>query len=275
MSRLSDIESLAESIAESYFPHEKVEPLDILPHKNITHSFGNYGNSFDGLLEYRNQRFHIYTNADRLKHIGDTRARFTLGHELGHFFIDEHRRSLINGVAAHPSVVDFQSNNEAEREADNFAAFLLMPKGRFCSEAKRKPTSANAIYGLSKKFGTSLTSTAIRFIKTTEKPVLVMLWTHMGRQWGWASKSFETLARSKCVSNVIELPEGCLTEEALTVKHFNSNQPRATTVNSWFPYVGMNSKSNELLVEEVFPLGKFGVLTLLYPEERSGPKSYW
>lgn len=275
MDRLADIESLAESIAESYFPHEKVEPLSILEQKHITHSFGNYGDAFDGLLEYRNQRFHIYTNADRLKHINDTRARFTLGHELGHFFIDEHRRSLINGVAAHPSVVDFQSNNEAEREADNFAAFLLMPKGRFACEARRKPTSADAIYGLSKKFGTSLTSTALRFIKTTEKPALIMLWTNNGKLWGWASKAFESLARSKCISGINELADGCLTQEALSIGSLNSHQPRGTTVSAWFPRVGVTSKSNELLIEEVLPLGRFGVLTLLYPEERSGPKSYW
>ena len=110
MDRLSELENLAESIAESYFPHEKIEPLEILPRKNITHSFGNYGNSFDGLLEYRNQRFHIYTNADRLKNLHDTRARFTLGHELGHFFIDEHRRSLVGGVAAHAKAVDDNEN---------------------------------------------------------------------------------------------------------------------------------------------------------------------
>jgi len=273
--RLSDIESLAESIAESYFPHERVDPICLLDSKKITHSFGRYGDFFDGLLEYRNQRFHIYTNADRIKSIDDQRCRFTLAHELGHYFIDDHRRSLESGVGYHPSVVDFQSDNKAEREADSFAAFLLMPSERFASEARKSAISADSICSLARMFGTSLTSTTIRFTKLSDKPVIVMKWTVDGRSWSWGSESFRELARTKSISKVSELPEGCLTQEILNLGQSNNTQSRATTLSSWFPRISQASRSNILMIEEVMPLGKYGLLTLLYSDEQFGPKNYW
>lgn len=58
--------------------------------------------------------------------------RFTLAHELGHYFIDQHRRGLEEGkVRSHGSVVEFESELPIEQEADTFAASLLMPRERF------------------------------------------------------------------------------------------------------------------------------------------------
>src|SRR5689334_23997225 len=56
----------------------------------------HYGNCFDGLLEYEAGEFHVYCNVDRGNIPGGARARFTLAHELGHYFIDEHRIALID-----------------------------------------------------------------------------------------------------------------------------------------------------------------------------------
>ncbi len=91
--------------------------------KAITVSFGRYGDAFDGMLEHRAGRFHIYANLQRLLREDSPRARFTLGHELGHYYIDEHRNALTAGaVPAHRSGSEYESRLLPEQEADCFAA---------------------------------------------------------------------------------------------------------------------------------------------------------
>ena len=53
--------------------------------------------------------------------------RFSIAHELGHFFIDGHLDQIPFDGNTHHSRADFVSNNNYEREADHFAAGLLMP----------------------------------------------------------------------------------------------------------------------------------------------------
>src|SRR5712692_6867841 len=79
--REQEIAELAEAIAEEYFPKSRVEPLGIIKAKRIGISFGRYDDCFDGLLEHRHGRFHVFANLDRVEHADSPRARFTLGHE--------------------------------------------------------------------------------------------------------------------------------------------------------------------------------------------------
>src|SRR5271157_1307304 len=54
--------------------------------------------------------------------------RFTVAHELGHYFLEGHVQALFGaGQQFHQSESGFTSNDKYEREADSFAASLLMP----------------------------------------------------------------------------------------------------------------------------------------------------
>jgi Zn-dependent peptidase ImmA (M78 family) len=56
--------------------------------------------------------------------------RFSIAHELGHYFIEAHATQLlVNGV--HYSRAGFFSADPFEQEADHFAAALLMPERPF------------------------------------------------------------------------------------------------------------------------------------------------
>ena len=39
-----------------------------------------------------------------------------------------------------------------------------------------------------------------------------------------------------------------------------------TVASAWFPFIDAGSSRDSILIEEAVPLGRFGVLTLLYPE---------
>jgi Zn-dependent peptidase ImmA (M78 family) len=268
MSRFDEIEELAEAVANTHFPDDRIEPVRIAEKNGITYNFGHYGKAFDGLLEYLNGRFHIYGNSDRIREATYPRARFTVGHELGHYYIDTHRRALSGGVKPHPSFTEFQSENAAEREADTFAANLLMPKRRFVASASGMNPGADTIRSLASLFGTSYSSTAIRYALADVASVIVMRWTSEERKWCWSSRDLWELTRNKAYRAVRHVPADSRTGEMLrrTFATEGESLSKGSTVSTWFPFIRAESRDNLILVEETIGLGEFGVLTILYPD---------
>lgn len=171
----SELSDLAESIANYYFPKGLILPSEIAKENNITFNYGNYNDSFDGLIECRNREFHIYVNVDRVEHPYTERARFTFAHELGHYFIDEQRNALMLGISPSPlCFTGFASKNYAERQADYFASCLLLPKTKIINDCFRRKFSYQIIDELAKKYQVSLTATAIRFSDIGNHPIMVV-----------------------------------------------------------------------------------------------------
>lgn len=185
------ISELAQFIADEYCPYGTVQPQMIAGIKGITSSFGSYGDAFDGLLEHRGGKFHIFINNDRLVHGHMPRARFTFAHELGHYFIDDHRNALESGKApSHPSFTNFTSKNVVEWQADYFAACLLLPEERVKTDVFRRKFNFIILDELSKKYQTSITSTAIRFSEIGNHPIMVVCSKNGAVKWKWNSEGF-------------------------------------------------------------------------------------
>ena len=109
------ISSLAQDIAETYCSNGIITPEIIASDNEISFNYGFYGDSFDGLIEQLNGSFHIYINLSKVKQTTNTRSRFTFGHELGHYFLDEHRLALDAGkTPSHPSTCNFSSKTLLE-----------------------------------------------------------------------------------------------------------------------------------------------------------------
>jgi hypothetical protein len=268
---MSDIAELAETVAATHCAGNKTEPEAIIAAKGITLSFGSYADAFDGMLEHKGGRFHIYANLDQLKTRESGRARFTLAHELGHYFIDEHRRALQSGRApSHPSFTDYQSRNPVENEADHFASNLLMPADRFVKAAKRTALGLDAILSLKDTFGTSITSTAIRYTQLDILPCALVKWNVDGFAWKWFSPSTYTAGIRATVRTMESVPRDSATGKALA----GDTPPQkgffqcGTSASAWFPGIWAGSAKDLVFIEQAIPLGEFGVLTLLYPEQR-------
>jgi len=249
----------------------RAEPERIAKASGLTLSFGRYGAAFDGMLEYDRGRFHIYCNIDRAEHKSSARARFTLAHELGHYYIDEHRNALASGrIPPHQSLCEFESKLDVEREADVFACDLLMPMPLFRAHAEKEEQGLAGILNLADRFGTSVTSTAIRYVRSGVAPCAVMKWNHDGR--AWQSLSAETYRRRfrRAISSAEDLPHGCPTARALAGESApESGIFRAgSTASFWFQNVTTDPSRDIILIEEAMALGRFGVLTLLYPDSK-------
>lgn len=266
--RLSEISALAEAVAREYCPSPPFNPEPVLKDNDITISYGHYGSAFDGMLEHRKQRFHIYCNLDRVSHAENPRARFTIGHELGHFFIDEHRNALSSGAApAHGSQCEFESELAVEREADHFASHLLMPSVDFEKLARRHKPGLDGILVIARHFGTSVTSTALRYVRTEIVPCVVVKWSGAGFQWQWIStEPFRARLRS-VTKTLASLPDDCPTRVALSgaIAPSSGYFEAGTTAACWFPFLNDADSRNVLLMEQAIQLGRFGVLTFLFP----------
>ncbi len=226
-----EINELASSISDYYFPNGQIDPIVIADKNNITYSFGNYSNCFDGLLECENNEFHIFINLERLVHTYSVRARFTFAHELGHYFIDDHRNVLMKGLSpSHCSITGFASRNRAERQADYFASCLLMPENGFLSYCYKKKFEFRIIEELSKKFGTSISSTALRFCAIGNHPIMVVYSFKNQIKWYWSSDDFpfKWLKYGKD-----RLPEDTVAGEYFTLGR-NSSRTEPVFAMDWF-----------------------------------------
>ncbi len=101
--------------------------------------------------------------------------RFSVAHELGHYFLDGHPEAVLaNGF--HQSQGGFGSRNRHEQEADIFAACLLMPREHVRALLRR--TSCRglaAIEELADLAKVSLSAAAFRYAELADEAVAVFL----------------------------------------------------------------------------------------------------
>lgn len=169
------IRKLAEYIALQF--DEKITPLEkIVADENLDVFYDNYeSNTFDGMTIYDNGKFYIHINTYNGNRADTDRGRFTLAHELGHYFIDTHRIGLKNGLLEpHPSLTNKAQYFSIEREADYFAACLLMPEERFRKDIGNKKFGIEVIDYLRAEYKISRTACALRFADIGNYPLLIV-----------------------------------------------------------------------------------------------------
>ncbi|MEM7241812.1 MAG: ImmA/IrrE family metallo-endopeptidase [Pseudomonadota bacterium] len=116
----------------------------------------------------------------------DTRARFSIAHELGHW---HHHR----GQRLQCRVEDFQPKIKqlAERKANNYASSLLMPNYLLTPRAKdHQRLNFSVVEQFAHEFRTSLTATAIRLVEADIWPCMLIHHTQSGRKWFTQARMF-------------------------------------------------------------------------------------
>jgi len=110
-----------------------------------------------------------------------TRQRYSLGHELGHW---HHHRGLSFECRVNEDEALNTQKSIVERVADEYSADLLMPTFMFSPLASQHPVPGfHTIEELTNTFNTSMLSTAIRFIDAAVSPSILICHRPQGRQW--------------------------------------------------------------------------------------------
>jgi len=250
------IERLADEVISAFNLSTPIDLERIAREENIQLIEGDYGDDFHGRIEYLSEiaAFAIYH-----PRYGSgqyfARVRFSISHEFGHYYIPYHREHLIGGKS-HNSLEEFRHKSIVERQADTFAAALLVPT-RLLKAAigQRGFLSLSQILRLADDCKASAQATAFRYTRFTTEPhlalisengkVLYAFASEEARAWGFAGLRDFTIpdqSPSMRATNTSGLMEG------------------KTDTSAWFPGRG---KSAELW-EEAVQLGKSDrVLTLL------------
>lgn len=185
------IKRIAEAIALQF--DNIITPLsEIVDEEELDVFYDSYNsNSFDGMTIYDDNKFYIHLNLDSGNLIDSPRGRFTLAHELGHYFIDAHRIGLKNGaLTPHPSKTNQKQHIEIEREADYFASCLLMPELRFREEVKVNKFSFKVVDDLRLKFNVSITACAFRIADLSIHPIMIIYAENNIIRWKHESVDF-------------------------------------------------------------------------------------
>ncbi len=265
----SAIAELTESVLRSHGLYRlPVNPFDIAKHEGILCWPRRYGDGFDARIEYyRGYQSYCIYYAQPWGWRTEGRVRFSIGHELGHYYIDEHRE-LIKDQKVHNSVSDYRSRNEIEIQADEFSAELLMPMALFRKELKAFHGGFCTIQDLLKlanRLGTSVTSTARRYCESDGEACTIFFSENGRIRWGKAS---EDMSRTGMYwyDYGTPPPTGSKTAEYWTkyqAGEFVDRLAGQVDADVWFIKPGA-----DVLWEEVMPLGNTGrVITQLTPHK--------
>lgn len=144
--RKKKIRDLANFISIEYMEDFKLNLDKLVNSELILIHYNHYENYFDGLLIYEPKDFFIHLNIDSGNYKESRRSRFSIAHELGHYYIPEHHEAIINGTfPCHPSKFKPKQRNYIEEEADIFASCLLMPSLDFKKACYNKKFSFDLI----------------------------------------------------------------------------------------------------------------------------------
>lgn len=167
----AEIESRAYSVLLKNDLLEKgkfeIDVFKIAENFSITIQKRSLSNEISGLLIIKDGKVAIGIDSDQ----GLQRQRFTVAHELGHYFLHrELRNTFVDETFARSG-----NTNQIEREANAFAAALLMPKKLIFEAIQNKNwenIDDNEIDELAKLFNVSGISMTYRLVnlKVLEQP---------------------------------------------------------------------------------------------------------
>lgn len=220
------IKQMAESISCLY--DDRSTFLEsIIEEEGIELFYDNYGNSFDGMTFFDDGFYmHLNVNEKRGNKSGTARGRFTLAHELGHYFIDSHRTGLMNGLLKpHGSINKPQRSDRIEREADYFAACLLMPENLFKKQVEGKKFDFSIIEHLKSHFNVSYTAAALRYKDIGNNEIMVIYAVDGKIKWKFESERFPYKFLAE---KYLHIPENTLMDQC-----FKGKSSAGTTADIW------------------------------------------
>ena len=192
--------------------------------------------------------------------------RFSVSHELGHYFLPGHIDAVLADSDVHESHAGFTSSNRYEIEADHFAAGLLMPSQLFLLALRRAGTGLVAIESLADSCNTSLLATAIRVIDCTSDPMAIVVSTANIIDYCCMSDTFKEINGITWLRKSQPVPRTSPTFQFNLdpTKVQRSARTKGTSnLQEWF-----SSDRDIEMTEDVVGLGSYGkTLTVLYDIE--------
>ena len=192
------------------------------------------------------------------------RGRFTFAHELGHFFIDEHRLGLKYGLLEpHPSFHNVNQKGKIELEADYFASCLLMPNGKFRKQSGGKKFSLDTILNLSESFQASVLSTVIRFGEIGTHEMFAVISKNNIAEWFVKSNDFPNWKFKFKIGD--HIPQTTVAGEYYTMENRKFTGIEQVKADDWFNPPQDDHRADRQMYEQCYYSKSYGyVISLIW-----------
>jgi len=230
-----------------------INPFDIAKDRDITvQAKENSEGGVSGMLLRYGDKFGIIY-ATHISSIGF--QHFSIAHELGHYFLDGHIDHVLPKDGCHVSLAGFVSEDPFEKEADAFAAGLLMPEYLLRQAINNNPVGLKGIRALAELCCTSLTASAIRYAELTKEAIAVIVSTDMKVDFCILSEAMKSLPQLTWLRKGTPVPKETITAE------FNNTALRnmkSVPVEDYLDIsVWFGGSCSEEAKEEVVSLGSY------------------
>jgi len=270
-SRLGHAERLGEDYANVASNDDlPIDPFGVAQSESplLKYTTGDFRDAFDGQLEYhrKQNRFLLFLNTkyDAKQFSGEhhPRTRFSMAHELAHYYLPPHRAYLMSGGNSHMSKSEFTSDAIVEREADSFAAGLLMPSKLFSPKVNRAEPNFDIICQVASECQTSILSTAIRTVRLSHFPCGLACIQQSQVAWMFCSDS---LIDAGCYPGERGCSVPLHTADAWKEleQGRTSTTPKEATVADWFRTYDSDSHDSTVVIEHYFPIPILNSLLVL------------
>ncbi|MEW5926992.1 MAG: ImmA/IrrE family metallo-endopeptidase [Gemmatimonadota bacterium] len=162
--------------------------------------------------------------------------RFTIAHELGHFAIPHHSTPGVR-ECLEDDLVGVRVSGPVEREANEFAAELLMPRAPFARDIAHRPACFRSVKELAApaKYDVSVTACALRWINLCPDPCALVCVEGGRIKWKWGAAGFKyalpqngsTVPAESIAAAVLRGEAPC--DEAETIPCWSWIHPRRNT----------------------------------------------
>jgi Zn-dependent peptidase ImmA (M78 family) len=262
--RLQQIQGLArEKLIEHRRMHLPVGPKEFaIQLQIVVQPFDPAQSDISGFLMQQGNSFAIgYSTAIRNPGF----QNFTVAHELGHYFIDDHPLAVLTD-GKHFSRSGYISKDRYEQEADAFATELLMPWKLIEPLIRTNAGGFQTIKAIADGCESSLLASAIRYTQVTKECVAVIV-SHLGVvEFMTASTSFKQIRDLDWLRKRDSLPANVPSKRFSTELDWIRTcqiSEEGGRLASWFPAV-----QDRDVEEDVVGLGSYEqLLTVLVTEE--------
>lgn len=262
--RKRELNKLADFLSSEFSNGNVTHLEDIIKFEELNLYVDHYEDCFDGMLVFDDDEFHIHINIDRGNDLDTNRGRFSLSHELAHYYINEHRIGLQSGLLhPHASFTDTNHDEPLELEADYFAGCLLMPFKKIYYFEGVKRFSFDKLKAISESFRVSLLAATIRYCQICIHELMIVVSENNIVKWYERNEHFPKWPFRFKVH--YQLPSGTVAGE-----YFTKQDSKLTTIEevdpeNWFyPFEG-DFRANRKMVEQCFYSDGFDyVISLLW-----------
>lgn len=191
--------------------------------------------------------------------------RFTIAHELGHYFLEGHPEEIQKIAPVHVSRAGFtQGDSSIELEADHFASGLLMPTRLVRDALDRGPVGFAGIEELADRSECSLTASAIRAAECSPYPMAIVVSRGERICYGFLSDGFRQLRPRAFPWKGDLLPDSVTRAFNLDSANVEAGRRMTgeTSLSEWFDGPG-----GIRLDEEVIGLGSYGFTLSVFSSE--------